>query len=121
MRKTPDRHRSASIYSDFLRRRPSFLTGLASIFDFAGNLHRYEYESGPDADRRSRMAARPLQRKSRPHLAKNPRIRSKSGAYERQVEHRHRMESALRPPLSQRPSFGVAATATASAVKRRQR
>ena len=53
MKKTEGRHRSASIYSDFLRRRPSFLTGFASIFDFAGNLHRYEYDSGPDADARA--------------------------------------------------------------------
>ncbi len=53
MKKTEDRPRSASIYSDFLRQRPSFLTGIASIFDFAGNLHRYEYESGPDADARA--------------------------------------------------------------------
>lgn len=56
MKKTEDRPRSASIYSDFLRRRPSFLTGLASIFDFAGNLHRYEYDSGPDADARALAA-----------------------------------------------------------------
>ena len=53
MKKTANRPRSPSIYSDFLRWRPSFLTGIASIFDFAGNLHRYEYDSGPDADARA--------------------------------------------------------------------
>ena len=54
MKKTADRPRSASIYSDFLRRRPSFLTGLASIFDFAGALQRpRRIASGPDADARA--------------------------------------------------------------------
>lgn len=53
MKKTANRPRSPKVSSGLLRRRPSFLTGLASIFDFAGNLHRYEYESGPDADARA--------------------------------------------------------------------
>lgn len=53
MKKVANRPRSPSIYSEFLRWRPSFLTGIASIFDFAGNLHRYEYDSGPDADARA--------------------------------------------------------------------
>lgn len=51
MKTTKDRPAARTLYSDLIRNRPSFLTGLASLWDFAGNLHRYEF--GPDADARA--------------------------------------------------------------------
>lgn len=54
MKKAANRPRSPRTSSDFLRWRPSFLTGLASIFDFAGALQRpRRIPSGPDADARA--------------------------------------------------------------------
>ena len=51
MKKAANRPRSPRTSSDFIRRRRSFLTGFASIFDFAGNLRRRKF--GPDADARA--------------------------------------------------------------------
>lgn len=51
MKTTTNRPAARTFYSDLIRNRPSFLTGLASLWDFAGNIHRYEF--GPDADARA--------------------------------------------------------------------
>ena len=51
--KTDERHPREWMYSEILRQRPSFLTGLASIFDFAGNINRIKIPSGPEADARA--------------------------------------------------------------------
>lgn len=54
MKKAADRSRSPKVSNGILRRRRSFLTGLASIFDFAGALQRpRRIASGPDADARA--------------------------------------------------------------------
>ena len=49
MKKTANRPRSPKVSSGFLRRRRSFLTGFASLFDFAGNLRRRKFEPNADA------------------------------------------------------------------------
>ncbi len=51
--KTDERHPRKWMYSEILRQRPSFLTGIASIFDFAGNINRVNIPSDPDADARA--------------------------------------------------------------------
>ena len=40
MKTTKDRPAARTLYSDLIRNRPSFLTGLASLWDFAGALNR---------------------------------------------------------------------------------
>ena len=51
MKKAANRPRSPKVSSGILRRRRSFLTGFASLFDFVGNLRRRKFE--PDADARA--------------------------------------------------------------------
>lgn len=54
MKTTKDRPAARTLYSDLIRNRPSFLTGLASLWDFAGALNRPRRSSfDPDADARA--------------------------------------------------------------------
>ncbi len=51
--KTDEKHPREWMYSEVLRQRPTFLTGLASVLDFAGNINHIDIPSDPDADARA--------------------------------------------------------------------